>query len=719
MVKTVANSKTNKGMTKRLLRRYGRVVLLGIVIVVMVYPFLSITSIDEEEFRYAVVSTVLHARSILDGVYPFWTSAFGFGMPHPFMINFIYHPVMPLFANHANAAILVMYVLHLTTGALGMWALCRRYVREGLSIVGVITYLLATPTLNFMYTDFWLTTLVGWSLLPWLYYFGTSAAEFDGAGTGARNAVALGLVVGLLAVNAHPSQVVGYVLTLILLLIWQWKGMLANWRLFGIALSIALCIAGARIYYVGLELASFPAGAHFQTLAAKEQFNLLELWSMFLRPLAYGNASEVVAFNINVGARMLFLGSPLLMAAIWGTWRLRKNEVMWPWIFAFVTLFLLYVTRPSLIHTFGSSARGWKDPVVIAATIVGLRALATLCDAGVWQKRIVNLMLIAQLGNLAVAALPFWWQAASYSRGGIEGKSVLRNILSGSDLTARLHQEIEKDEGRIYLSPKVMRNMAWTKSALASRGISLNSLPYFGMRVVNGVFKGISYDAFCPGSRAYGRLTETEDCRIGDSDVLNVGAIKYVVKFSDEMNRPEFSLIALLHSSPEGNVGLYRNVNAWPEAVFVSTDALQVDLPRVKGCGHGGALCHEWSPLASLVVKTSPIVVHRHGGDIELFLGAGRRSDMVIMVSEMYRSGWEATWSDAERAGYVQIRPTVLNFVGLVVPREATRIQLRYRDRARAVLDCITWLSLVGSVLFLLVTSMRNRFKAERTRDGN
>src|SRR5262245_10776055 len=39
------------------------------------------STMDDEEYRNLIASVVLQARALLDGVFPFWTSDLGFGLP--------------------------------------------------------------------------------------------------------------------------------------------------------------------------------------------------------------------------------------------------------------------------------------------------------------------------------------------------------------------------------------------------------------------------------------------------------------------------------------------------------------------------------------------------------------------------------------------------------------------------------------------------------------
>src|SRR5262249_5067764 len=58
--------------------------------------FLGGTPPDEEEFRYAVLTSWLHIHALAKGSYSFWTSLLGFGLPQPFIPNFWFHPLLPL-----------------------------------------------------------------------------------------------------------------------------------------------------------------------------------------------------------------------------------------------------------------------------------------------------------------------------------------------------------------------------------------------------------------------------------------------------------------------------------------------------------------------------------------------------------------------------------------------------------------------------------------------
>src|SRR5262245_15735365 len=128
---------------------------------------------DDEEYRGAVLSLVLHARAILDGVYPYWTSALGFGLPHPLHPGLIFHPLMPLFGiAEPDTAARLLYAAHAALGAAGSWWLVREAgAGRWAAALASATWTLSAPSLNYVLTDFWPVEFAVWSLAPFLFLF--------------------------------------------------------------------------------------------------------------------------------------------------------------------------------------------------------------------------------------------------------------------------------------------------------------------------------------------------------------------------------------------------------------------------------------------------------------------------------------------------------------------------------------------------------------------
>ncbi len=160
-------------MTARLQRLLPFVAPVAATLFLLSGPVLGATT-DDEEYRNAIASLVLHARAVLDGEYPFWTSALGFGLPHPLHPTFFFHPLMPFFGLWpVGAAVRVLYALHGVIGAAGAWLLVRRLAPSPwIAGLGSTTWVLATPALSYSQTDFWPSNFIGWSLAPFLLLWG-------------------------------------------------------------------------------------------------------------------------------------------------------------------------------------------------------------------------------------------------------------------------------------------------------------------------------------------------------------------------------------------------------------------------------------------------------------------------------------------------------------------------------------------------------------------
>src|SRR5688572_29599126 len=82
---------------------------------------------DDEELRFAVLSTWLFADGLRNGHLLLWTPLLGFGVPQPFTPNFNLHPFMPLLGVLSPIEwVRLLLTAHAVLGALGMWRLARR-----------------------------------------------------------------------------------------------------------------------------------------------------------------------------------------------------------------------------------------------------------------------------------------------------------------------------------------------------------------------------------------------------------------------------------------------------------------------------------------------------------------------------------------------------------------------------------------------------------------
>ena len=161
------------------------------------------STMDEEEYRNLIATVVLQARALVDGEFPFWTSALGFGLPHPMHPSFQFHPLLPLFGLLTPpTAVRILYAVHGAAGAAGCWMLVRHFgVRREVAALAASTWALSTSSLDYALSSLWLSSYFGWSIYPWLVLGVRHVLDHDGTGQPWRPALVLGLGAGFLGVT--------------------------------------------------------------------------------------------------------------------------------------------------------------------------------------------------------------------------------------------------------------------------------------------------------------------------------------------------------------------------------------------------------------------------------------------------------------------------------------------------------------------------------------
>ena len=680
-------------------KRNDKKIVYALALAIIAFLFLPlwyVTSVDEEEFRFAVISSVLHSRALLEGYYPFWTSYFGFGMPHPFLINFNYHPLLFIFAYDADLAIKHLYALHLILGSVGMYYLCRLYTGRYLSLLGVASYLLASPNINYLYTDFWPTPFVGWSLLPLIIFCGLRLAMSQTVNDRRYFSIALGFLVAMLGLNSHPSQAVVYVISLLIILTGYYGDVIKRFNYFILAGIISVLILGGKFYFLMSEAGHFS----LEMMLFKQAFGWDDLWSMFFRPIAFGWPSFVVSYNLDKGSRLLFVGGPLVLTALATVvWQLRHRN-SGKFALPLIILLGIYVIRPEVLYSFVSTPTVWREPLIILIILVALRGMNELSKGGKLAKNLTYGISVAQILVLVGGALPFWYQLMMIGVDAGEHNLILKNLLKGTDEIRKVQNVMHQDDGRVYVSKQIVDG--YRSAELTNIGLSVNSLPYFGIRVLNGVFKGVSYEEFCPGPYLYGGLNEAKSCHIENSAFLNTSAAKYLIKYEDEFVKPRLKKMFTMGDGLEGPVGFYRNESSWPEAVFMKKDILTLRLADIKGCEGEGLGCKDLSILKDYRSNDASINIVREGGLIKLFFNQQLPSNSLIMLSEYARPDWVATWHKGTKKGSLKINRIAGAFIGLDVPAEAEYVVLEYVDKPRQYLELLTLAVIILCVIYLI-----------------
>src|SRR5206468_2019682 len=102
-----------------------------------------------------------------------------------------------------------------------------------------------------------------------------------------------------------------------------------------------------------------------------------------------------------------------------------------------------------------------------------------------------------------------------------------------------------------------------------------------------------------------------------------------------------------LHN-PDTTIVAYQNVLPWPDAVLLAASAKRLDaLPRAPGCSTPGLLCASFLDVDFLRV-TAGTQETWDGTDLHVRFLPKTPAPRVLMVSQLYRPGWEAELSDGK-----------------------------------------------------------------------
>jgi hypothetical protein len=646
------------------------------------------STMDEEEYRNIIASVLLQARALFDGEFPFWTSDLGFGLPHPMHPSFQFHPLLPLFGLVSpSTAVRILYAVHGAVGAAGCWLLVRHFgVRRGVAALAASTWALSTSSLDYALASLWLSSYFGWSIYPWLVLGVRRVLDYEGTGQPWRPGLVLGLGAGFLGANGHFGQIPVLALPIAVMCAVEARRTLRRLPALAMAALIGACIAAPSLVRLMGELERFPPG--LVRITVDVTTDGVTAANMLLQP-ATGWLSESAAAALSERrAHVPYFGAPLLVLAI-GALVVRDLGAgpRWGLGAAFVAS-LAVLFKPGLAGASGGSGvYAFRDPLALFGLVLGSLMLETIARR---RPRTALAIGAAQVVLLVVGAAPFVYYASRSAddRRAVGPMPVMRTL---SDWAEQL-------PGRWYVAPILDARIRQGK--FAEDGLGHDVWLYRGLPVVNGRFKGISADALYPsGNLPIGRI-DGHEATVGHAPALDVLGIGVVLADGDEPVAPSLEEVARV-AVTGAEVRVLRNPGAWPGAAFVDPAVLAKPLPDLDNCGQPGLLCHDFSGVVGAAHDTRVTLTRRHGTLTAAFApGDGPRR---LLVSEMYRPGWQA------HAGgrLLPVAPAWAGLVAVDVPPGVRDVTLRYRPAPIVALTWTSGLLLVGLAAGLAFTAKR------------
>jgi hypothetical protein len=640
---------------------------------------------DDEEYRSAILTLVVHARALLDGVYPYWTSSLGFGLPHPLHPALLIHPLLPLFGVLApdNAA-RVLYAAHAALGAAGCWWLVR-YLGGGpwAAALASATWTLSAPSANYVLTDFWPVEFVVWSLAPYLLLAALRVLESPSGGRRWIDAIAFGLVAGLMWANGHGGHVPVYFVPLAFMFAVHWRRTARLAAPLVLAVGVAVAVAGPTLAALLSEIPRFPDLPRY---TARVPVGWAELTDMVLRPLTFSSN----------GMRVPFFGGPMLVCALFcvlgvTTGSPHRRSLTAGFLSAGALMLVPALERSGVVL---SSAYLFRDPMVLYGIALG--ALAWQLVLNRWSHVAVAAAVL-QVAVLTIVIWPFMTLT-------LGARPIINSFLHNQTTAASLGAWTSRLPGRWYVAPELETKIL--ERRVVADGLWLNMWLYSGLPVVNGTFKGVSADEMYPSEYlAIGRIlghrsTVTSPATL---DVLGIGAI---LATAGEPVAPSLEEVARFPTHGAGDLRLLRNPDAWPGAAFVEESALHATPAELPACTIGGVLCLDLTPLTAAAHDTGVRVQRIHGA-IDFQFSNEAVTPRWLLVAEMHRPAWTARAGDAE----LPVFRVLGGLIAVRVPAGVGAVSLRYRPTFRILLTWLSGVATVGAVMILIAAAV-NRGRA-------
>jgi len=641
--------------------------------------FLIGSTPDDEEFRFAVLSTWLHVDALRHGHLEFWTAMLGLGVPQPFTPNFLLHPLFPLLGVVSPVTwTRVLLLVHTLLGAAGMWHLMRHLRATPLtSAVCVSTFLLATPAQNYVLTDFWPSHYIVWTSAPWLLLLGWRVLEADGRALRAWS-VACGLCVGLVAASANPGHLLVYGTIAAAVAVTHWRQVVARGRWIAIAILTAGAIASPTLAQLAHELPMFAPDLGSGNAPAALPWSAA--LNAFVSPI--GPTDERWPF-----ARTLFFGGPFAVLCVIGCVQFARRRVDLVFVVATCTA-LLFTTLVPL--SFVSARFHFRDPLILAAIPLAGLSLDRLLTARRWWP-VAVLALITQLGVLGVSA----WPAMARTWIPDARRAEWFRVGTGATEHAETLLTLARPVGRMVFSPAVDEQI-YEASYLQ---VGTNALAYRGLAVVNGLFKGVSAGTVWPDERRFYARARAPQQLLESAVTLDVLGIRYVLADPDEMVADDLRWRGVIPKRDGTHLVLYENSNPWPDAFVLDSEAERVPLVRLAGCVNDRVLCTDFTPLAERRSTDDSLVTHRNGRISVRLLPVDE--PRLLVVSQMFRLDWVASTG----ASQLTTLPAFGGLIGVRVPPGVSSVELRYRPVWVMLATALAWSTLLLGLGALIVLS--------------
>ena len=580
-----------------------------------------------------------------------------------------------------GAAIGALYQLQLWIGILSVWALARHFdIWRSLAALCVLTYALCSTTLVLL-TNFWPVHLVDWTLAPLLLLLLVKLLDAESRSGRVILAIGTGLCAGFMVLDGHVGWLADYGVPYLAFLAAQLRLVQRVWRWLVLSAAVFALTAASHVYDVALESGQAVTARNNQETVA------MNVWRLLLYPITPPS-------RLGDNPRALAIGGPFVLLAALGLLYPVQNRYVNGLRAGFVVSFVLWFVPVRWTH-FRSTNIASAAPFTIFGVFLAALTLQALWRRYPGRRRALTAVAVLQAAVLVVGFFPYYRdsvrEAVRYLDGSPSSRS-LKHALANQPIYRFFEGRPGIGRTRVYFAPGGDARLFQQAVDYKFEGWSLH-----GLRLVNGLFKGIDMHEIAP-ARLYLRGEIRGDPRVAGSrltlDALNIG---YVLAGPADHVPRSLVRVATFHlQRPAATIIAYRNPGAWLDAVVLARDARRNGvLPRRPGCSTPGLLCADFVPVARLRQSDGVQDEHWNGTDLDVRL-APSTSPRILMVSQLYRPGWQAELSNGRT---VVGHRLFGGFTGFDLPPGVSSARVSFQPTARIVLTGITWATILVAVL--------------------
>jgi hypothetical protein len=653
---------------------------LLIVVVAAVLPFVLGSVGDTEEFYGTAIPMTLAFRALGEGASPFWTPLLGLGMPQPFRISYLMHPLGFTFAFGAEFGMNVLTAVHLAIGAAATYCLALALgISRPIAVLCAASIVFSTTVTQVLYYDNWFTHIVSWSLLPLAALMLLRLLDAGDRASAAFYALALGLTVGFQISTGLIIRPIIYVLLLAPLALARPIASLQRLGWIAAAALVALACGATNILPLFDE---FHRAAATAVRAQHHDFTLSDhLWGAFGRPLAV--LTLAAEKDASTTLRVVGFGPVFAALAVIQLLRTPANPNIRAVAVALLGAVAYLVLPASVYLDIIPFTWPFRDGVNLYGVLLGGVLLTSM-------RPRYQLALGALQGLLVLAAAaPLWMQNLSraWAPEAASGATA-RDLERGGDIIRAL-QASGAGQGRTLFAPR------FREGRFARDGISTNTLAYHGLPVVDAFARGIATGALHPDFALLEGDIRAGPATLFDVNLMKVLGITHVLALADDRYAAGLALERTVRSRSGEAVRILRNRAAWPRAVFLDEAAIGLRLARLPDCGHDRLLCADFAPVVAHRRPGPAVAVEERYGTIRINLPPAD-TPRLLMLSTWFRPGWRVAPAN------VSVFPIFEELTAIRVPAGVTDIRMSYLPAVRLWPHIVAAIVLLAGVVMML-----------------